>query len=141
MKIAVIGRPNVGKSTLFNRLIRQKSAIVGDMPGITRDRKIAKAELCGLTFHLIDTPGVDPFSKDSLAVSMNDQSLAAIEESDFVFFVIDAAEGITEYDKAIASWIRGAFKKVGNRTTILLKNKSEGKVFPQNPQILGFGDG
>ncbi|MDR2781456.1 MAG: ribosome biogenesis GTPase Der [Holosporaceae bacterium] len=141
MKIAIIGRPNVGKSTLFNRLLKQKSAIVGDIPGITRDRKLVQAELYGLTFGLFDTPGVDPFSKDSLAVSMNEQSLAAIEESDLVFLVVDAMNGITEYDKAIASWLRSVFKKVGNRTVVLIKNKSEGKISLQNPEILGFGDG
>ncbi|MDR0968810.1 MAG: ribosome biogenesis GTPase Der [Holosporaceae bacterium] len=140
MKIAIIGRPNVGKSTLFNRLVGQKSAIVGDVSGITRDRKSMKAELFGLEFDLLDTPGVDPFSKNSLAVSMNGQSLAAIEESDLIFFVVDATEGATEYDKAIASWIRSAFKKVGNRPVILLKNKSEGKTSLHHPETLGFGE-
>ncbi|MDR1982992.1 MAG: ribosome biogenesis GTPase Der [Holosporaceae bacterium] len=141
MKIAIVGRPNVGKSTLFNRLAGQKSAIVGDIPGITRDRKLVDADLCGIELSLWDTPGIDPFSKNSLAISMNEQSLAAIKESDAVFFLIDAAEGVTEYDKAIASWIRRAFKKVGPRKTVLIKNKSEGKISEINPEILGFGDG
>jgi len=141
MKIAIIGRPNVGKSTLFNRLVGEKSAIVGDMPGITRDRKFAKAGLFDLEFNLLDTPGVDPFSRDSLAISMNGQSLAAIDESDVVFFVIDAIDGVTEYDKAIASWIRESFKKVGNRPVILINNKSEGRTPFFNSEILGFGEG
>lgn len=141
MKIAIIGRPNVGKSTLFNRLVGKKLAIVGDTYGITRDRKYSKAELFGLKFDLIDSPGVDTFSKDSLAISMNDQSFSAIKESDVIIFVIDAMEGITEYDKSIASWIRDSFKKVGNRPVVLLKNKSEGHIHLENSKILGFGDG
>ncbi|MDR1334398.1 MAG: ribosome biogenesis GTPase Der [Holosporaceae bacterium] len=141
MKIAIIGRPNVGKSTLFNRLTRQKSAIVGDMPGITRDRKLAKANLCDLVFDVIDTPGVDPFSKDSLALSMNEQSSAAVSESELVLFVVDAVDGITEYDKSIASWLRNVFGKIGNRKVVLIKNKSEGKTSLQHPEVLGFGEG
>ncbi|MDR2158231.1 MAG: ribosome biogenesis GTPase Der [Holosporaceae bacterium] len=141
MKIAIIGKPNAGKSTLFNRLIGRKSAIVGDVPGITRDRKFAAANLCGLEFWLLDTPGVDPFAKDSLAVSMNEQSLSAITESDMIFFVVDATDDLAEYDKAVASWIRNAFKKIGNRPVILIKNKSEGKIPLQNFEVLGFGEG
>ena len=141
MKIALIGRPNVGKSTLFNRLVGMKSAIVGDMPGITRDRKCTNANLCGLEFSVLDTPGVDTFSKDTLAKSMNEQSLAAIQESDVIFFVVDALDGVTEYDKAIASWIRSSFKLHGNKPVVLIKNKSEnGKTFFDFAS-LGFGEG
>ena len=141
MKISIIGRPNVGKSTLFNKLVGQKLAIVGDTSGITRDRKYAKAELFGLQFDLIDSPGVDTFSKASLAMSMNEQSISAIRESDIVMFVIDAVAGITEYDRAIASWIRSSFRKTGNRSVILIKNKAESKISRENYNILGFGDG
>ncbi|MDR0632055.1 MAG: ribosome biogenesis GTPase Der [Holosporaceae bacterium] len=141
MKIAIIGRPNVGKSTLFNRLVRKKSAIVGDTPGITRDRKCMPAELYGAKFDLLDTPGVDPFSKDLLAISMNEQSLSAIKESDLIFLVVDAVEGIIEYDRAVAIWIRSVFKKVGNRSVVVIINKSEGKASVQNSEILGFGEG
>lgn len=141
MKIAIIGRPNVGKSTLFNRLVGKKLAIVGDISGITRDRKSASAELFGINFNLLDTPGIDTFSKDFLAESMNEQSFAALKESDLVFFVIDAIEGITEYDKSIAAWIRASFKKTGNRSVILIRNKSDGKVIAENIRSLGFGDG
>ncbi|MDR2107017.1 MAG: ribosome biogenesis GTPase Der [Holosporaceae bacterium] len=141
MKIAIIGRPNVGKSSLFNRLAGKKSAIVGNMPGITRDRKHVGGDLCGLRFDVSDTPGIDPFSDDPLAVSMNSQSLAAIRESDIIFFVVDPEEGAVEYDKAVADWIRKAFKTFGNRPVILIKNKSEGKLRLQNPEILGFGEG
>lgn len=115
MKLAIIGRPNVGKSTLFNRLVgRGRVAIVGDTPGVTRDRKYARADFFGLDLQFIDTPGVDPFSKDPLAVGMNEQSFAAIRESDAVMFVVDAVDGETEYDKAIASWIRSALKNLRN---------------------------
>ena len=141
MKIAIIGRPNVGKSTLFNRLVGQKLAIVGDISGITRDRKYANAELFGLEFDLIDSPGVDPFSKNSLAISMNEQSTSAISESDVVMFVIDAVAGITEYDRAIASWIRSSFRKTGNRPVILIKNKAESKISRDDYDAFGFGEG
>ncbi|MDR1335072.1 MAG: ribosome biogenesis GTPase Der [Holosporaceae bacterium] len=142
MKIAIIGRPNVGKSTLFNRLVRQKLAIVGDVSGITRDRKTVAVDFYGIHIELLDTPGVDPFSRDALALSMNEQSFAALQESDIIFLVIDAIAGVTEYDKEIASWIRTALKKVGNRKIILIKNKSEAKkAVVDNSSSLGFGEG
>lgn len=142
MKISIIGRPNVGKSTLFNRLAGSKLAIVGDMPGVTRDRKYANANLFGLSLQILDTPGVDPFSKNnSLAEGMNNQSFAAIKEADVVLFMVDAVDGITEYDKAIAEWVRLALKKTGNRPIILVKNKCEGKIVEDNFRSLGFGEG
>ena len=113
MIVSIIGRPNVGKSTIFNRLAGGKLAIVGDLPGVTRDRKYADADLFGLKIQILDTPGVDPFSKSQLAQGMNEQSFAAINESDIVLFVVDAIEGVTEYDKEIAAWIRSALKKIG----------------------------
>ena len=141
MKIALIGRPNVGKSTLFNRLIGQKNAIVGDRPGITRDRKIVNADFFGIHIKVIDTPGVDTFSKSELAKSMNQQSFEALKESDIVFFVTDALEGVTEYDKSVATWLRQSFKKCQNRPVIVIKNKSE-KLSTQCDVIqLGFGEG
>ncbi|MDR3156034.1 MAG: ribosome biogenesis GTPase Der [Holosporaceae bacterium] len=142
MKVAIIGRPNVGKSTLFNRLARQKLAIVGAVPGITRDRKNITADLYGIHFELFDTPGVDPFSCNALALLMNGQSAAAMRESDVVFLVIDAIDDITEYDRAVAGWVRSILKKIGNRKIILIKNKSEGKrAVVGNPTSLGFGEG
>ncbi|MDR0677299.1 MAG: ribosome biogenesis GTPase Der [Holosporaceae bacterium] len=141
MIIAIIGRPNVGKSTFFNRIIGKKSAIVGNMPGITRDRKIENAELSDLVFDLVDTPGMDPFSKDYLAIAMNTQSTRAVEESHLVFFMIDAIEGVTEYDKAIALELRNIFKRIGNRPVVLIKNKSDGKNTIYDEEILGFGAG
>ena len=141
MKIALIGRPNVGKSTLFNRLVGQKNAIVGDMPGITRDRKVVDADFFGIHIQVIDTPGVDTFSKDDLAKSMNLQSFAALSESDIVFFVIDAIEGVTEYDKSVAAWLRKSFKQCGNRPVIMIKNKCEKPSIQIDITQLGFGEG
>jgi GTP-binding protein len=140
MKIAIVGRPNVGKSTLFNRLVGKKLAIAGDMPGITRDRRCSNGNLFGISFGITDTPGVDPFSRDSIAVSMNSQSRTAVEECDVVLLMLDAIEGPTEYDKAIASWLRSTFKRVGNRKTILINNKAEGKTSCENTDIFGFGE-
>lgn len=144
MKIALIGRPNVGKSTLFNRLVgKGKVAIVGNIPGITRDRKYAKSDFFGLDLQLVDTPGVDLFSKDSLATGMNSQSLEAVKESDVVLFVVDAIEGVTEYDKSIASWLRSSLKysKKG-RSVVLVINKCDGKNFmTYDFYSLGFGEG
>lgn len=154
MKLAIIGRPNVGKSTLFNRMVgRGQLAIIGDMPGITRDRKYAQMDFFGLNLQIIDTPGVDPFSKDALASGMNGQSFAAIKESDAIMFVVDALDGPTEYDKSIAAWIRTSLKKLKNldnqnktatnpRPVILVINKCEGKhSIAANFHALGFGEG
>jgi GTP-binding protein len=121
--------------------VGKKSAIVTNAPGVTRDRKVARAELCGLEFSLCDTPGIDPFSQDVLAISMNEQSQIAIRDADLIFWVVDAIEGIQETDKAIADWIRTVFKKEGNRPVILIRNKSEGKAAITNAEILGFGEG
>lgn len=143
LKIALIGRPNVGKSTLFNRLARKKIAIVNDAPGVTRDRKFAKVDLCGLMFDIIDTPGVDPISKNDLSQGMNRQSFEAVNESDIILFVIDSIQGITPHDVEIANWIRLAFKEIkSNKTVILVKNKSDGSIAPGNIyESLGFGGG
>ncbi|MDR1375300.1 MAG: ribosome biogenesis GTPase Der [Holosporaceae bacterium] len=139
--VVLIGRPNVGKSTLFNRLAGKRLAIVGDVPGITRDRKLTMVDLCGLRFKLLDTPGVDPLSRSSLAISMNAQSLAGVKESGIVFFVVDAHEGITTLDREIASWLRSSLGKLGNRSIIIIENKSDGSFPPIASSILGFGEG
>ncbi|MDR0555467.1 MAG: ribosome biogenesis GTPase Der [Holosporaceae bacterium] len=136
--LALVGRPNVGKSTLFNRFVGQRSAIVLDVPGLTRDRKYGTGELCGLEFGVIDTPGVDPFSKEPLVRAMNEQSKAAVAESDGVLFMVDAQEGITEYDRAVAEWMRSAFKKIGSRPVVVIRNKAEGKTAPHEVVSLGF---
>lgn len=140
MRIALIGRPNVGKSTIFNRLVGSRSAVVGGTPGITRDRKCIPGSLFGLSLEVIDTPGVDTFSREELARLMNGQSLAALKESQVVLFVIDAIDGVTEYDRAVALWLRNSFRISGNREVIVVKNKSE-KFNLDNVYELGFGDG
>ena len=119
--IAIIGRPNVGKSTLFNRLIGKKHALVDDMPGVTRDRREGKGSLASLEFKLIDTAGLEEAKEDSLENRMLLQTEAAVEEADLCLMVIDGRAGLTPIDKHYASWIR-------KRTTnvVLVINKCEG---------------
>lgn len=140
MKVALIGRPNVGKSSVFNRLVGKRIAIVDDTNGVTRDRKIEPSEAFGLNFYVIDTPGVVPNPNNELSKSMNEQSLAAINESDLIFFVIDMKEGVTQYDKEISTWIRSVYKKNGNKPTIVIANKSENSKNISSVNQLGFGE-
>src|ERR671927_773571 len=93
--IAILGRPNVGKSTLFNRLAGRKLAIVDDLPGVTRDRKFAAGRLGDLDLELIDTAGFEDVADESLEARMRAQTEVAIEEADLCLFVFDAREGIT----------------------------------------------
>jgi GTP-binding protein len=120
--VAIIGRPNVGKSTLFNRLIGQKLALVDDQPGVTRDRREGKARLGDLQFSVIDTAGLDEGAKGSLTARMQEQTETAIALADAVMFVVDARAGLTPTDRAFADFARRADKPV-----ILVANKSEGK--------------
>ncbi|MBW7888324.1 MAG: ribosome biogenesis GTPase Der [Bacteroidetes bacterium] len=110
--IAIVGRPNVGKSTLFNRIIGNQSAIVHDEPGVTRDRHYGEAEWTGKKFTLIDTGGYVPNSDDVFEKAIREQSKIAIEESDAVIYVVDGKEGMTPFDKEIASILRKSNKKV-----------------------------
>src|SRR3954466_13214963 len=121
-KIAIIGRPNVGKSTLFNRLVGQKLALVDDLPGVTRDRREGEARLGDLDFTIIDTAGLDEGAKGSLTARMQEQTEAAIAQADALFFVIDARMGLTPNDRAFADFARKA-----NKPVMLVANKSEGK--------------
>jgi GTP-binding protein len=121
-KVAIVGRPNVGKSTLFNRLVGQKLALVDDRPGVTRDRRIGKGKLGDLRFEVIDTAGFEDVRDASLAARMRAQTEQAAQEADLVLFVIDAREGVTPADQSFARWLR----KQG-RPLLLLANKSEGK--------------
>src|SRR5690349_19297265 len=120
--IAIIGRPNVGKSTLFNRLVGQKLALVDDEPGVTRDRREGEARLGDLEFTIIDTAGLDEGAKGSLTARMQEQTETAIKLADALMFVVDARAGLTPTDRAFADVARRADKPV-----LLLANKSEGK--------------
>jgi GTPase len=136
--IAIIGRPNVGKSTLFNRLVRQKLALVDDTPGVTRDRREGEARLGDLEFTVIDTAGLDEGAKGSLTARMQEQTETAIGLADALMFVIDARAGLTPSDRAFADYARRA-----NKPVILLANKSEGKhgeIGAMEAYALGLGE-
>src|SRR5580693_4679436 len=119
---AIIGRPNVGKSTLFNRLVGQKLALVDDEPGVTRDRREGEARLGDLEFTLIDTAGLDEGAKGSLTARMQEQTEVAIALADALMFVVDSRAGLTPNDRAFADFARRA-----NKPVVLVANKSEGK--------------
>ena len=136
--IAIIGRPNVGKSTLFNRLVGQKLALVDDLPGVTRDRREGEARLGDLEFTIVDTAGLDEGAKGSLTARMQEQTEAAIAQADALFFVIDARMGLTPNDRAFADFARKA-----NKPVLLVANKSEGKhgdIGAMESFALGLGD-
>ena len=123
MTFAIVGRPNVGKSTLFNRLIGRQHAIVDDQPGVTRDRREGEAHLAGLVFRVIDTAGLEDADRDTLEDRMRRQTEMAIKEADVTLLVIDARAGVTPIDKFFA----GEIRKSGTHV-ILLANKCEGKA-------------
>jgi GTPase len=136
--IAIIGRPNVGKSTLFNRLVGQKLALVDNEPGVTRDRREGEGRLGDLEFTVIDTAGLDEGAKGSLTARMQEQTEAAIALADALMFVIDARAGLTPNDRAFADFARRADKPV-----ILVANKAEGKhgeIGAMESYALGLGD-
>jgi GTP-binding protein len=121
--IAIIGRPNVGKSTLFNRLAGKRLAIVDDQPGVTRDRKYAPAELGGEDFTLIDTAGMEEVKGDALEARMLAQTKEALMEADLVLLVMDARAGILPADEHFAQMVRRA-----NKQTVLVLNKAESRA-------------
>src|SRR5476649_707955 len=119
--IAIVGRPNVGKSTLFNRLVGRRVALVDDRPGVTRDRREGEAKLGDLEFTVIDTAGLEEAAPDSLSGRMRAQTETAIGQADAIFFMIDTRDGPTPADHAFANLVRKSGKPA-----ILIANKSEG---------------
>ena len=136
--IAIVGRPNVGKSTLFNRLVGKRLALVDDLPGVTRDRREGPARLGDLDFTIIDTAGLEDAGSESLAGRMMAQTRMAIEQSDAVFFMLDAKTGPVPDDRAFADLVRRSGKPV-----IVVANKAESKASTSGvleSHALGLGD-
>ena len=120
--VAIIGRPNVGKSTLFNRLVGRKLALVDDRPGVTRDRREGEATLLGMDFRVIDTAGYEDEDPATLPGRMRAQTVAAVREADVALFLIDARAGVTPLDEEIARWLRSETTPI-----VLAANKAEGR--------------
>jgi len=136
--VAIIGRPNVGKSTLFNRLVGKKLALVDDRPGVTRDRREGEASLLGLDFRIIDTAGFETDDPQTLPGRMRKQTEAAVEEADAALFMFDARAGVTPLDEEVAQWLRNSDTPI-----ILMGNKAEGKAAEpglMEAYALGLGD-
>ncbi|OQW73453.1 MAG: ribosome biogenesis GTPase Der [Proteobacteria bacterium ST_bin13] len=136
--VAIIGRPNVGKSTLFNRLVGKKLALVDDRPGVTRDRREGDAHLIGLDFRIIDTAGYEDEDAASLPGRMRQQTEAAVKMADVALFLIDARVGLVPLDEEIARWLRGSTTPI-----VLVANKAEGRAGEAgvlDSLSLGFGD-
>ena len=104
--VAIVGRPNVGKSTLFNRLVGRRAALVDDRPGVTRDRREGEGRLLDLEFRVMDTAGYEDEDPISLPGRMRQQTEAAVREADVALFLIDGREGLTPLDEEIARWLR-----------------------------------
>ena len=136
--IAIIGRPNVGKSTLFNRLVGQKLALVDDLPGVTRDRREGEARLLGMEFRVIDTAGFEDEDPQTLPGRMRQQTEAAVREADAAVFLIDARQGVTPLDEEIGRWLR-----VETTPVVVVANKAEGSAGDAgtlDAYRLGLGD-
>jgi GTPase len=121
--IAIVGRPNVGKSTLFNRLVGRQLALVDDLPGVTRDRREGEGQLAGLAFRLIDTAGLEESAPETLAGRMRAQTARSLDDADVALLVVDAREGVTPADRHFARWLRRSGKPV-----ILVANKAESRA-------------
>jgi GTP-binding protein len=137
-QVIIIGRPNVGKSTLFNRLVGKKLALVDDQPGVTRDRRMGDAELAGMTFTIVDTAGWEDEDELTLPGRMRKQTEASLEGADAALFVVDARAGLTPLDNEIARYLREHDVPI-----VLVANKAEGKAGEAGvleAYSLGFGD-
>jgi GTP-binding protein len=137
-QVIIIGRPNVGKSTLFNRLVGKKLALVDDQPGVTRDRRFGDAELLGLKFQIVDTAGWEDEEAETLPGRMRQQTEAALETAEVALFVIDSRAGLTPLDEEISRWLRSSRVPV-----ILVANKAEGRAGESGlleSYSLGLGD-
>jgi GTPase len=136
--VAIVGRPNVGKSTLFNRLVGKRLALVDDRPGVTRDRREGEANLLGLEFKVMDTAGYEDEDPQTLPGRMRQQTEAAVREADVALFLIDGRQGLTPLDEEIGRWLRA-----GKTPVIVAANKAEGKAAESGRLeafALGFGE-
>lgn len=136
--VAIVGRPNVGKSTLFNRLVGARTAIVEDTPGVTRDRVYGKSEWNGKVFEVIDTGGFIPGSEDKIEKAIREQAMIAIEEADTIVFVVDGLNGLTKFDEDIGVLLRKSEKPV-----VLVVNKCDNEMADHNSYefySLGLGE-
>jgi GTP-binding protein len=136
--IALIGRPNVGKSTLFNRLTRTRDALVADMPGLTRDRHYGEGRVGERPFLVIDTGGFEPVAKEGIMHEMAKQTKQAVAEADVVIFLVDGRQGLTPHDKTITDFLRKS-----GRSVMLVVNKAEGMRYTSvaaDFYELGLGD-
>ena len=136
--IALVGRPNVGKSTLFNRLTRSRDALVADLPGLTRDRHYGEGRIGERPFLVIDTGGFEPVAKEGIMHEMALQTRQAVAEADVVVFIVDGRQGLTPHDKTITDFLRKSGRKV-----MLVVNKSEGMKYTSvtaDFYELGLGD-
>jgi GTP-binding protein len=153
--VAIVGRPNVGKSTLFNRLAGERLAIVDDTPGTTRDRLFAESEWNGKRFHIIDTGGIDPTTGETTPLSISsaeyiqqirDQALLAVQEADAILFLVDATQGSTPSDAEVADLLRNRQKKKDGKNwppIFLVVNKADNKTLRESSvdfYALGMGD-
>jgi len=153
--VAIVGRPNVGKSTLFNRLAGERLAIVDDTPGTTRDRLFAETEWNGKRFHIIDTGGIDPTTGEATPLSIGsadyihqirDQALLAVQEADAILFLVDTTQGSTPSDAEVAALLRSRQKKKGGNNwppIFLVANKSDNQSLRESSvefYNLGIGD-
>jgi GTP-binding protein len=136
--IALIGRPNVGKSTLFNRLTRSRDALVADLPGLTRDRHYGEGRIGERPFLVIDTGGFEPVAKEGIMHEMAKQTKQAVAEADVVIFLVDGRQGLTPHDKTITDFLRKS-----GRSVMLVVNKAEGMRYSSvaaDFYELGLGD-